>query len=857
MHTLHGLIPRNLATRKARTLLTVLGIALGVAAMVAAGVVRESATRSVADMFDQAAGRADLAVTTAMAGIVGNEGFDAVTLERVRAVSGVEMAAPLLQVATLPTTQLSDWKTSFMFGSFDGMVLYGVDPQASHAVGHYRLASGADLTAADRDVVLLSQRYAEDLDVGVGDQVELVAPTGQVRLTVVGLLASDGLARLGHGQVGLTTLSTAGRLFERPGRLDQIDVVAAPGTDAETLKTSLQTALGEGLRVLRPASKGALVDQMVQTIVIGLGFISVLALVVGAFLIYNTFATTVAERTHELGLLRAVGAGRGQIVRLVLVEAALLGLVGAALGVGLGLALATGMKTLVGAAINSELRALVILPEHVISGLVVGVAAALISGLAPALRAGRLPAVEAIQQRRQGDGRASRRQIGVGLALATLGLMLTAGYRIHPVEMPYNLAFGMMIAMMVGMSLLIAAAIPPLERWAGRALGVFGVEGRLGGRNLARSPGRSALTAAALMFGLASVIIIGGIVSSAKALALNYMDKTLAAHLWVYAPQRLPRSLADEIAALPEVRLARPAATIPTQFTPGDASQSELTVIFIALDPQRSQHLDFYFTSDMEQPDQAIARWTEGGAVFIASPLREWYGLDVGDTVRLQTLQGPADFEVAGVTLDLTAGGYALHGVYADAERYFGVSGADTIAVNLIPGADPKALGRRILDQWGGTYNLRFETQAEFRARTQQLTDSYFAVNDLAVLIGIVVATLGIVNTLLMNVWERRREIGMLRALGMTHGQVVRLILAEAVALGVLGGLLGVMVGAWLSGFAVETSASVNGYPLPYVFPTQAVATCVIIALCVPLLAGLWPAQRGARVNIIDAMRSE
>ncbi len=857
MHTLHGLIPRNLATRKARTLLTVLGIALGVAAMVAAGVVRESATRSVADMFDQAAGRADLAVTTAMAGIVGNEGFDAVTLERVRAVSGVEIAAPLLQITTLPTTQLSDWKTSFMFGSFDGMVLYGVDPQASHAVGHYRLASGADLTAADRDAVLLSQRYAEDLGVGPGDQVELVAPTGQVRLTVVGLLASDGLARLGHGQVGLTTLSTAGRLFERPGRLDQIDVVAAPGTDAETLKTSLQTALGEGLRVLRPANKGALVDQMVQTIVIGLGFISVLALVVGAFLIYNTFATTVAERTHELGLLRAVGAGRGQIVRLVLVEAALLGLVGAALGVGLGLALATGMKTLVGAAINSELRALVILPEHVISGLVVGVAAALISGLAPALRAGRLPAVEAIQQRRQGDGRASRRQIGVGLALATLDLMLTAGYRIHPVEMPYNLAFGMMIAMMVGMSLLIAAAIPPLERWAGRALGVFGVEGRLGGRNLARSPGRSALTAAALMFGLASVIIIGGIVSSAKALALNYMDKTLAAHLWVYAPQRLPRSLADEIAALPEVRLARPAATIPTQFTPGDASQSELTVIFIALDPQRSQHLDFYFTSDMEQPDQAIARWTEGGAVFIASPLREWYGLDVGDTVRLQTLQGPADFEVAGVTLDLTAGGYALHGVYADAERYFGVSGADTIAVNLIPGADPKALGRRILDQWGGTYNLRFETQAEFRARTQQLTDSYFAVNDLAVLIGIVVATLGIVNTLLMNVWERRREIGMLRALGMTHGQVVRLILAEAVALGVLGGLLGVMVGAWLSGFAVETSASVNGYPLPYVFPIQAVVTCVIIALCVPLLAGLWPAQRGARVNIIDAMRSE
>lgn len=852
-----SLVPRNLIVRKARTLLTALGIALGVAAMVATGIVRESATRSVANMLDHAAGRADLAVIDATASIVGSEGFDAAVLEQVAASDGVAAVAPLWQAATLPSAQLDDWQYSFIPGNFNGMALFGVDPQASRAMGHYRLVAGEDLSPDIEDALLLSRRYAAELGVSVGDGIELVAPAGQVRFTVSGILASDGLARLNRGQVGVTTLAVAQEAFERPGRLDQIDVVAAPGVDTDDLKAHLQARLGDGFRVSRPAAKGAMVDQMLQSIARGLGFIGVLGLVVGGFLIYNTFATTVTERTRELGLLRALGSSRGQIVGLVLSEAAVLGLGGALLGIPFGIGLASGMNESAGATMNSEVNELTVLPEHIVTGLLLGLVMATVSALVPALRASRLPVVESIQQRRRGDGHATRGQVIAGLVLVVPTLAATIGYAIHPVKVRMEPALGVFIALLVGVGLMIPLIIPPLERWMGAALGVLGVEGRLGGRNLARSPGRSALTAAALMFGLAWVIIIGGVFISAKNLTDDYAQKTLDAELWVYAPRRLPRSLADELESMPEVRLARPAASIPTRIILPDAERSDVAVIFTAIDPERSQHLDYYFAPDGGDQEQAIARITEGGAVMIANPLREWYGLDVGDEVRLQTSQGAVDFEIVGVTMNMTANGYVVVGVYPDAVQYFGIDGADIIAVNLEPEADADDVGQRIVERWGDTHHLRFESDTDLRARAGQLSDSFAAFSDSAVLVGVAVAVLGVTNTLLMNVLERRREIGMLRSMGMTRGQIVRLVLAEAAALGVLGGVLGVGLGAWLARFVVSSSSSATGYAFPFVFPVEDTVTCIVIAAVVPLVAGLWPGWRGARVNIIEAMRSE
>jgi putative ABC transport system permease protein len=847
---------RNLGRRKARTVLTLLGIALGVATAVAVGVVRESAIRSLTDMFDQAAGRADLSVTDAMAGIVSGGGFDASVLEQVQAAQGVEATAPLLQVITLPTAQLSDWQYSFAFGNFTGAVLYGVDPAASRNMDHYRLTAGDDVEAAD-DAILLTESYAQELGLNLGDTLELAAPTGQAQFTLTGLLASEGLARLNRGQVGVTTLAVAQRHFQRPDCLDQIDVAAAPGVEADDLRANLETMLGAGFRVFHPASKGALVDQMLQTVIAGMGFISVLSLLVGGFLIYNTLAMTVAERTRELGLLRALGTSQGQVVGLVLGEAAALGVMGAGLGVLLGLSTASVLREMASATVSNELTGLIVLPQHVISGLVLGIVVALIAGLAPAWRAARLPVVETIQQRQHGDGHVSRRQVMVGLFLTVPGLLLMMVYIAQPAIARFELTYLLLVCLMLGVALLIPATIPPLERLAGAALGLLGVEGRLGGRNLARSPGRAALTAGALMLGLVSVIVIWAVVASGKNLGLEYTEKTLSADLWVYSPQPMPHSLGTEFETLPEVEIVGGGRPLPARLIPPDPEEPEVAIVFTAFDLRRAEKFELLFAPHGGTQEQAIARLAKGGAVLIASPLREWYGLDVGDTIRLRTLKGPADFEVAGVTLDMSASGYAVQSTWEDALRYFGTDEPTIYGVHVTPGYDPAEVGRRILARWGDTYNLRLETLADFRAHVAQESERMTALYNTMVLVGVAVAALGVANTLLMNVLERGREIGLLRSLGMTQGQVLRLVLAEAAALGALGGVIGIGLGVWLSYFAVIGSASMSGYEYPYVFPVEAIATCAAIALVVPLLAGLWPAWRGARANVVEAVRSE
>jgi len=788
---------------------------------------------------------------------VSGGGFDASILEQVQAAEGVEAAAPLVQVVTLPTAQLSDWKYSFALGNFTGAVFYGLDPAASRDMGHYRLAAGEDLNASGEDIILLTERYADELGLEPGDTLELVAPTGQARFTVTGLLAMEGLGRLNRGQVGVTTLAAAQRHFQRPDRLDQIDIVAAPGIDTDTLKANLETVLGDGFRIFHPASKGALVDQMLQTVVTAMGFIGVLSLLVGGFLIYNTFAMTVAERSREVGLLRALGTSRGQVVGQLLAEAATLGSMGAGLGVLLGLGMASGMREMASATVSNELTGLVVLPQHIVSGLVLGVVVALAAGLAPALQAARLPVVETIQQRRHGDGHVSRRQVTVGLLLTVPGLLLMIAYIVQPAIVRFELTYLLLVCLMVGVALLLPAIIPPLERLAGAALGLLGMEGRLGGRNLARSPGRAALTAGALTLGLASVIVIWAVADSGKHLGLEYTEKTLSADLWVYSPQPMPYSLGAELETLPEVEIVGGGRPLPARLIPPDPNAPEVAIVYTAFDLRRADKFELLFAADGGNQANAVARLAEGGAVLIASPLREWYGLDLGDSIRIRTLNGPVDFAVAGVMLDMSASGYAVQGTWEDAARYFGTDEPTIYAVHVTPGHDPATVGQQILERWGDTYNLCFETLGDFRARVAQEAEQMTALYNTMVLVGVAVAALGVANTLLMNVLERRREIGMLRSLGMTQGQVLRLILAEAAALGVLGGVIGMGLGVWLSYFAVTGSASVSGYEFPYILPVEAIVTCAVIALAVPLLAGLWPAWRGARVNVVEAMRSE
>jgi len=243
--------------------------------------------------------------------------------------------------------------------------------------------------------------------------------------------------------------------------------------------------------------------------------------------------------------------------------------------------------------------------------------------------------------------------------------------------------------------------------------------------------------------------------------------------------------------------------------------------------------------------------------VLIGTTVADRYTLKQGDRIRLDTGRGQHDFEVAGILVDFTGQGLVVYGSYADLRRYFGLNDADRLIVKLEPGASLDEVKNRITEEVGKSRHLQVETSATFRARLLDLTAQAFSLFDVLALIGIIIAALGVINTMLMNVLERQRELGALRSLGMTRAQVRGMILAEAGTMGLIGGGFGLSFGLVLAQTFVIAMRAINGYVLQYVLPLTALGVGALIAILVPIGAALYPALKAAQVNIIEAIKHE
>jgi len=426
---------RNLRTRLTRTLLTAAGIVLGVAVILAIDVTNRTTLASIRDMFDEASGKASLMVEAASSG---QGGFDRSLLADARRVPGVELAAPSLYARTLLVSEADEWNIQISLGggSSAGLLMVGVDPALDPQVRVYQMSTGRYLEPDEEQrSVVLTQEYAEKKDLSVGSDLEILSSDGPVAFEIVGLMESEGVGRLSNGAVGVIPLSVAQDVFRRGRSIDQIDVVLSrPIADSperlEAMKVELENRLGREVNVTFPASRGKLISQMLATYQQGLGFFSVVALFVGAFLIYNAFSMTVIERTHEIGMLRALGARRRQIWGLILIEAGLLGTIGSALGLlagwGLALGLIRGMSSVVGTTLNVVSISL----SGVLTALLVGLGVTLVSAFLPARRASLISPLEALRvtTQKEGDGLMRRLVWITGAELLAVGWLVI--YRI-------------------------------------------------------------------------------------------------------------------------------------------------------------------------------------------------------------------------------------------------------------------------------------------------------------------------------------------------------------------------------------------------------------------------------------------
>ena len=850
---------RELGRRPGRTLLTLTGIVLGVAAIVAVTVVSSSTRQAYRDMFAAVSGKAALEVVAS-----GQSGFDPSLADTVGQVSGVDAVVPVVQV---PAALLTDAGRTVVIG-------LGVDPAHDAVARSYDLeagallpgmpdGAGADLTATPRAAaagaaqavpVLLDTSFARAQGLDVGSRARLLTSSGPVEAEVVGLLRQAGAAAFNGGALVILPLADARQLFSLEGQVNGLQLVLADGADEGAVQTKVQQVLPAGLTVQVPGSRGQIAQDALLSTEQGLNVLSALSLVSVTFIVLNAFLMNVGERRRDLAMLRALGTTRRQLVRLVLREAALLGVVGTVIGIGLGLALAAGLSAVMEQMLVISLPTLQVSAAPFVLAVVLGIGVSLVAAYWPARVASRISPLEGLV----GDGETGRRSgrrwpAVVGLVLSAGGLLVGLGLVFG--WLPASLSAPAMAFMLVGLVMAIPLALGPLARATHRLLRpLLGTEGSLASRQLLRHPGRTSLTVGVLFVAVAVTITMGsGILNNVRDTG-DWYERTFVGDYFIRGAMpdmgtstgaALPEALGDEVAALPETERVD-----PLRFVPGTVEGDAVIVLARTFAPDRPLPLDLI----EGDPDEVLAGLLRGDAV-IGTMLAQRLDVGVGDEIILETREGPQPVRVAGTATEYTGGGSALYLEWDRAKDLLGIQGADVFMVAAKPG-QARALGTALetIVQRDG---LLLQSLEELKTFIDDMISGVLGFLWLLMALVFLVASLGIINTLTMNVLEQTREIGLLRAVAMTRGQVRKMILAQALSVGVISLVPGALAGIALAFLSNRATYSLLGQQVEFRIDPALVIGSFAVALVIAVLAAYLPARRATRLEVVRALQYE
>lgn len=844
---------RNLGARPQRTILTAVGIVLGVG--IVFGVVTLSSTMQNAfgDLFSRAYGAADVTVTAAG----GSGAFDEGIVGDVRAVEGVATAAPRL---SLSASLLLEGEGEQGLPNVQSLRLFGVEPATA------ALATGFDLEEGrfprEGSELTLDGATAEAAGLAVGDTVDVGTPGGPVEAELVGLLRIPGGSFGGVG-FGMAPLPFAQEEFEEPGGVSGISVAAADGTPAEELRASLNETLGEGLEAELSATRTEQINQQFQSFGIALLFFAGTALFVGAFLVFNALSMTVLERTRELGMLRALGSTRSMISGSVVIEAALLGLVGSAAGLLFGYGIARGLLYLFGRTFGFGTSDLSFSPFALVASVAVGVAVTVLAALYPAVRAGRVSPVEAMRARSGASAR-SRRSRVFSVLTPVLGLVLIGVGAPWVYYLARNLSAQLdgllyfsgiagVVATFLGVSLVIPTLVRPLAALFSPLLRLlFGLEGRMAAANATRNRTRTALTASALMVGISLVVAFAALGGSVLGSIRASLEGSLGSDYVVQpANQNAPADFSDDLPErVGEVSGIEETTALTSTFR---RSGEEVSIVF-GVDEGYPEIFTLNYAPGT--PEDAYARLQEGEAL-IGEQLAGSRELEVGSSLELPTPGGEREYRVAGIVENDPLGGGT--GIYLSREvlaRDFNEDNGQFLAVKAAPDADFGALEEEISGILQDYPQFALYSNAEWNAQIERDFNRQYVFFYAIMGVSVAVSAFGVVNTLSMSVFERTREIGVLRAVGTTRLQVGRLIVDEGVVISFIGCLVGIVVGSLL-GYLFVLGSGAGGFEVEFFYPTLPAVAALVGGLAIGVFAGLLPARSAAKTNIVEAVQYE
>ncbi len=846
-----GLSLRNLRARVQRTLLTAVGIVLGVGIVFGVLTLSDTMSGTFKELFTRAYGSADLTVTAAG----GSGGFDQKVLKEVRGYEGIGSAAPY---CSLSSSLILDRVQKNGLPEVMSMQLFGVEPQSAQLATGFELTDGHFPRSARE--LTLDGASAERAGLELGEKVTVGTPEGPKELKLVGLLRIPG-GSFGGLAFGMVPLPFAQKAFDKQGQISGIAVDAADGVSVSDLRDDLNRKLGEGLQAERSETRTQEISGQLQGFKIALLFFAGTSLFVGAFLVFNALSMTVLERTRELGMLRALGSTRAMIARSVVVEAMLLGVLGSLLGVLFGYGMARGLVYLFGKAFLFEITSLILSPFALVSAIVVGIAVTVVAALYPAMKAGRVSPVTAMRALSAAAETGPSR--GVSLLAPVLGLLLAGAGVPWIYYLAKNLSANLgglvyasgivaIIAAFLGISLVIPVLVRPLAALFSPVLRLlFGVEGRMAAANATRNKGRTALTAAALMVGISLVVAFSALGGSLLGSIEDYLDGSLGSDYVVQPSQQnsdtgFSARLPDEIARVPGV---------------------EKTTSIASTFRQDGKKADIVFGVDQNYPEifrvdyaaggpDAFSSLKNGDAV-VGQQLARDRKLHVGSSIALLGPEGRKKYRVEGILKnDIVGGGMGIYLSKGILARDFHENQSEFLAIKARPNSDREALARRIEEVLEDYPQFTLYSNAEWKAQIESDFNRQYVFFYAIMGVSVAVSAFGVVNTLSMSVFERTREIGILRAVGTTRLQIGRLIIDEGVVISLIGCLIGVALGSLL-GYLFVRGSGAGGFEIDFYYPKLPALAALLSGLFIGVFAGLLPARSAARKSIVEAVQYE
>ena len=849
LHLLRNITFRHLRHHRGRTFLSVAGIALGVGVFVSVQLAIYTAIESFNVSVDHVSGKANLQVTSF------GRGFSEEVYLKVKKVPGVKVATPVIQYVSKIDEPIGE-----------PLYLLGIDAFSDKPFREYQFHEAEEdglLFLKNPHSIAITEKLANRHGLKKGEKINLIVGSKKVPLTITNLLKMEGPANSLEGNFGLIDIASAQEALEKVGLIDRIDLMVDKSIPIEVIERELKKVIPPGVEIRRSDTRSGQIEKMVSAFHLNLTSLSFISLIVGMFLIYNAISVSVIQRRREVGILRSVGLTRPQVLSLFIGEAALIGCLGSLAGLGIGIGLAKAMLYLVSRTITAlyilvKAEHLLISPSVLMAGFGMGMLASILSSIGPAREASKVAPKEALAlgtlETKIKIRLGHLSLIGIGLLILSLILALQKPIYHRPI-------FGFLAALLIliGVSFLIPSVTTLLNRLLAPILRFFfGSEGKLASRYIHDSMARTVITIAALMTALSMLISISIMILSFRKTVDLWVQQSINGDVFIFPGSYsitgysalLPLEVSRALPSLPGVKAV-------DSFRALEVEYQGYPAIIATVDGQVFLNLKVIrFTRG--NPRAILQQFASGQAVLVTESFSLRHHVKAGDRIKLNTPQGEKEFLVSGVFYDYSSD-WGM--VLMEKKVYQSLWNDETLhsaGIYLKEGVSQQAFKEIIRERYSKPYRLFVVSHRELRNEVLKIFDQTFAITYALEFIAIIVAILGIINSLNALIIERQRDIGIIRAVGGFRKQVQKATLIEAGMIGFFSHILGLLCGFLLSILLIYVINKQSfGWTIQFSIPLRSLIESWLVVMVTSIGAGFIPARRAARMNMVESLRME